>query len=157
MEIIVKDLENDEDIEKFHHLLSGLYKEIEHEINPGYELPELIAEFRNKGIIKIALFDDEIVGLISLVETFSIYGCGKFGIINELYVVPDYRSRGVGTKLMIFAYQLIEEKGWTRLEVSTPDEIKWKRTLNFYLKEGFVQTGVKMKKEKSRKFLRKAE
>ena len=74
------------------------------------------------------------------------FGARKFGILNELYVKPQFRSQGIGEKLMSYANQVKEIKGWSRLEVSTPEESKWKRTLNFYLKEGFIQTGVKMKK-----------
>ena len=147
MEIVLKDLENDDDILKFHDLLIEFYHEIGHELKPGLELQKQITDFRERGMIKLAVQDDNIIGLICIGEFSSIYAGGKFGILNELYVIPQYRSKGVGKKLMSFAYKIKEEKGWTRLEVSTPDETQWKRTLTFYLKEGFVQTGLKMKNE----------
>jgi GNAT superfamily N-acetyltransferase len=36
------------------------------------------------------------VGVATLVETFAIYTGGRYGVIDEMYVVPEYRSQGVG-------------------------------------------------------------
>ena len=146
MEIILQDLKNKNDIHKFQDILIEFYHEIEHDEIRGTELTKLIPDFINKGIIKIVVYKNEIIGFICLIESFAIYAGGKFGVLNELYVKPQFRSQGIGKKLMLYANQVKEIKGWSRLEVSTPEESKWKRTLNFYLKEGFIQTGVKMKK-----------
>jgi len=146
MEIILQDLRNKNDIHKLQDLLAEFYHEIEHDEIPSTELTKLIPDFNSKGIIKIAIYNKEIIGFICFIESYSIYAGGKFGILNELYVKPQFRSQGIGEKLMSYANQVKEIKGWSRLEVSTPEESKWKRTLNFYLKEGFIQTGVKMKK-----------
>jgi GNAT superfamily N-acetyltransferase len=146
MEIILKDLRNDNDLHEFRDLLTEFYEEIEHSILPDNDLEILIPDFINKGDIKIAVTDNEIIGFICIIESSSIYAGGKFGVINELYVKPKFRSKGTGKKLLLYADQLKEMKGWSRLELSTPEESKWKRTLNFYLKEGFTPTGVKMKK-----------
>jgi GNAT superfamily N-acetyltransferase len=126
--------------------LTEFYHEIEHDEIPATELTKLIKDFNTIGIIKIAVYNKEIIGFISFIESYAIYASGKFGILNELYVKPQFRSQGIGEKLMLYANQVKEIKRWSRLEVSTPEESKWKRTLNFYLKEGFIQTGVKMKK-----------
>jgi GNAT superfamily N-acetyltransferase len=146
MEIILKDLRNDNDIHKFKDILTEFYEEIEHNILPDNDLEILISDFINKGCIKIAVSNNEIIGFICIIESSAIYAGGKFGVINELYVKPQLRSKGIGKKLLLYADQLKEMKGWSRLELSTPEESKWKRTLNFYLKEGFTITGVRMKK-----------
>ncbi|MCX6234365.1 MAG: GNAT family N-acetyltransferase [Bacteroidetes bacterium] len=146
MEIILKDLKNQDDIHKFKDVLTEFYDEIEHDKITDNELLRLITDFINKGIIKVAIYNNEIIGFISLIESYAIYASGKYGVINELYVKPHFRSKGIGEKLMLYANQLKEIKEWSRLELSPPEESKWKRTLNFYLKEGFNPTGVRMKK-----------
>jgi GNAT superfamily N-acetyltransferase len=107
----------------------------------------LIIDFNRKGVIKIAKLGDEIVGFITLVETNTIYAGGKYGVINELYVRPKFRSEGIGKQLLSYAEQIRIDSGWSRLELSTPEESKWRKTINFYLREGFVPTGKRMKKE----------
>jgi GNAT superfamily N-acetyltransferase len=146
MEIILKDLRNDDDIHKFKDILTDFYKEIEHHIQPDNDLEIFISDFIGKGCIKIAVSNNETIGFICIIESSAIYAGGKFGVINELYVKPQFRSNGIGKKLLLYADQLKEIKGWSRLELSTPEESKWNRTLNFYLKEGFTPTGLRMKK-----------
>ena len=34
----------------------------------------------------------EVVGVMTVVETFAIYAGGNYGVIDELYVAPEYRS-----------------------------------------------------------------
>ena len=121
MEIILQGLKNKSDIHKFQDILTEFYREIEHEEIRGTELTKLIPDFITKGIIKIAVYNKEIIGFIGFIESFAIYAGGKFGVINELYVKPQYRSKGIGEKLMLYANQVKEIKGWSRLEVSTPE------------------------------------
>ena len=42
----------------------------------------------------------EPVGVLTLTETFALYAGGRYGVIDELYVVPECRSRGVGRGLL---------------------------------------------------------
>lgn len=83
------------------------------------------------------------VGFISMCESFSLYADGRFGIIQELYVLEDYRSMNVGGKLLKFAVDYGQEKDWKRLEVCTPPIPEFERTLEFYKKNGFSITGGK--------------
>jgi GNAT superfamily N-acetyltransferase len=85
------------------------------------------------------------IGVITVSETSSIYAGGRFGIIQELYVIPEYRSRTVGHELIQKALSFASERKWKRVEVGTPDPEKWNRTIEFYKKEGFVNVGTRMK------------
>lgn len=40
------------------------------------------------------------VGVLTLNECAAIYAGGKFGEISELYVSPNYRSLGIGVRLV---------------------------------------------------------
>jgi GNAT superfamily N-acetyltransferase len=42
----------------------------------------------------------ETVGVVTVVETFAIYAGGRYGVIDEMYVAPEYRSAGVGRRLI---------------------------------------------------------
>jgi hypothetical protein len=39
---------------------------------------------------------DEVIGVISSSESRAVYTNGKFGVIHELYVLPEHRSNKVG-------------------------------------------------------------
>lgn len=85
------------------------------------------------------------VGLITLNECASIYAGGKFGEIAELFVEPGHRSAGVAAELVDAAIAFARERGWTRLEVGAPDLPRWQRTVSFYLKQGFLEVGPRLK------------
>ena len=83
---------------------------------------------------------------VMLNECAAIYANGLFGEITELYVEPANRSCGVAPSLISAAVDLGRRKGWTRLEVGAPDQPRWSRTLAFYLEEGFVEVGPRLKR-----------
>jgi GNAT superfamily N-acetyltransferase len=85
------------------------------------------------------------VGLLTVVEAFAIYANGPYGIINEMYVVPEYRSGGVGRQLLDAAKRYGLARGWSRLDVTAPESERWERTRRFYEREGFAFTGPKLK------------
>lgn len=84
--------------------------------------------------------DDDIVGILTIVECLSISAGGKYGVINELYVVPEYRSEGVGKMLIDEAKDLADSREWKRLELTTPGD-EFSKTLRFYEREGFYKIG----------------
>ncbi|MFD0675212.1 GNAT family N-acetyltransferase [Cohnella sp. GCM10027633] len=91
----------------------------------------------------VAIISSQTVGFIAMCESFSLYADGRFGIIQELYVLEDYRSMNVGGELLKFAISYGQDKDWKRLEVCTPPIPEFERTLGFYKKNGFSITGGK--------------
>lgn len=86
------------------------------------------------------------VGLLTMAESRALYAEGALGIIPELYVRPDFRSRKVGATLLSEAKQVARSRGWTRLEVTTPPLPQFDRALAFYERQGFsISGGRKMK------------
>ncbi len=81
------------------------------------------------------------MGFLALYESHALYAEGAFGTIAELYVRPAWRSAQVGTGLLAAARALGHEKGWTRLEVTTPPIPPFERTEAFYRREGFEVSG----------------
>ncbi|MBC8046388.1 MAG: GNAT family N-acetyltransferase [Fimbriimonadaceae bacterium] len=90
--------------------------------------------------ILLAFEGNKCVGLISVALSYAFYAEGNIGIINELYVLPSHRSKGVGKILLEAIKQFAFENKWKRLELTSA---KVDRTHAFYLREGFEEIGVR--------------
>ncbi|MFB6420968.1 MULTISPECIES: GNAT family N-acetyltransferase [Bradyrhizobium] len=95
----------------------------------------------------LAFTEERPVGLIMLSESAALFARGTYGIITELYVVPDQRSSGVAMALIDAAVTLGATKGWGQLEVGAPRQPMWSRSPNsaLYLKLGFSEIGPRLK------------
>lgn len=92
--------------------------------------------------------DHQLIGFISLCESYALYAGGCFGIIPEFYISKKYRSKTIGYKLISQAKTFGISRGWQRLEVTTPPLPHFNKTLAFYEREGFsVSGGCKLKYE----------
>lgn len=130
-------------------LLKELYIELgEEEDSVKYLDLELLQKITSTGKTEIYLARTDnsmTVGIMTITECQSIYAGGKYGLLDEMYVLPGFRSKRIGTKLIEKAKEIGAKKGWTRIDVTAPTEERWKRTVAFYEKSGFVFTGPKMK------------
>lgn len=127
-------------------LLAGLFEEVEHTLS-FEEIAEIFAEIDaddHHSTLLAVNGDEEVVGLITLVESLSLSAGGRYGVVNELFVVPAYRSEGVGKMLLDFAKEIGEQRGWTRIELTTPGD-EFDKTLRFYEREGFWKIGPRYK------------
>ncbi len=128
-------------------MLGRLFEEVGHTLS-AEEIAALFADIdeddRHATLLAKDDDSDRYVGIITLAETLSLYAGGRIGVINELYVEPDFRSEGVGKMLLDAAKELAEERGWARLEVTTPGE-DYVKTLRFYEREGFMGIGPRYK------------
>jgi GNAT superfamily N-acetyltransferase len=123
-------------------LLEALFEEVEHTPDAD-EIAGMFAAIDEDDSHSTVLAlddDDDAIGILTIVECLSISAGGKYGVINELYVTPEYRSEGVGKMLVDEAKALAEMRGWRRLEVTTPGDT-FDKTLRFYEREGFDKIG----------------
>ncbi len=81
----------------------------------------------------------------TLGESFAFFAHGTYGILNELWVNPEVRSKGVGEQVIAFCVRFAGMRGWGRIDVSAPPNAEWDRTFAFYQKRGFTLTGRKLK------------
>ena len=93
----------------------------------------------------VARHGRSVVGVMTISEAFAIYAQGRYGVINEMFVLPEYRSRGVGALLIEAAKALGRQRGWRRIDVTAPESERWQRTRRFYERQGFRYTGPKLK------------
>lgn len=91
--------------------------------------------------VMVARVAGRYIGFCAVAPCYAIYTEGAFGIISELYVRASDRSRGVGRGLLDEAKSFADQRGWSRLEVTTPPLPLFQRTLAFYEREGFCVTG----------------
>ena len=81
------------------------------------------------------------VGAANLCESCALYAGGTFGIIQEFYVLPAYRSQDVGAVLLRAVEEYGRQAGWRRLELCTPPLPEFGRTLAFYERNAYTVTG----------------
>ena len=111
------------------------------------EIQRAWMDHRNDVHVFLAEKDGKAIGVVTLVESFAIFANGAFGVINEMYVVPDERSQGIGRKLLEAAFRFGQSRGWKRLDVTMPESERWARTRQFYERESFRFTGPKLKRK----------
>ncbi|HEX8014416.1 MAG TPA: GNAT family N-acetyltransferase [Flavobacterium sp.] len=85
------------------------------------------------------------IGIVTVVSSYAIYNLGEFGTITEFYVVPNYRSKGLGNVMIKKVKEFCIEKKWNKLEVGAPTEKNWPRTISFYENNGFNKKGPKLR------------
>lgn len=146
LEISLREIQQSDFVE-FKRLLLNFYEEIEHRFSAD-NFDIILHDFLSKGIIIVSVESNSnaIVGFICCVESNALYARGIFGVINELYIIPEFRSKKIGQKLINFLIDLGKIKNWSRLELDTPEVEKSAKTINFYKKEGFLPIGFRMKK-----------
>lgn len=127
-------------------LLANLFEEVGHDLS-AEEVANLFLQIDTDDFHStlLALTDEgKAVGILTVAESLAFYAGGRFGVINELYVVPPFRSEGVGKILLDAAKELAGQRGWNRLEVTTPGA-EYTDTLRFYAREGFMAIGPRYK------------
>lgn len=110
-------------------------------------LRDFIDSEKNFVFIAIDGVSNQIIGFVSSYEGYALYAEGAFGTMAELYVKPSYRSQGIGKMLIQALKDFGDQRGWKRLEVTTPQLPQFDATLAFYEREGFeISGGRKLKR-----------
>lgn len=81
------------------------------------------------------------VAVSTITETYALYAGGKIGVIQEFYVIPEFRSSGVGTILIEQIRNYGQKRGWSCIELCTPPLPEFERALSFYQNNGLVPVG----------------
>ncbi|OFW62015.1 MAG: hypothetical protein A2133_09220 [Actinobacteria bacterium RBG_16_64_13] len=61
------------------------------------------------------------VGVLLLSQCFALYAGGEYGVIDELYVRPEYRGQDIERQLLDEAVAISQRRGWLRLDVTGPE------------------------------------
>lgn len=90
----------------------------------------------------LAEADSVPVGFLNCHVQGLLHHAGLVGEIQEMYVLPDWRSKGVGQQLVEQLVTMAYQEGWINLEVTS--NRRRTRTHEFYERMGFVNTHVKL-------------
>ncbi len=87
----------------------------------------------------VAQNDDEVIGTASLHEAYSTWQASPYGTIEDFFVQPDARGKGVGTELLALLVQEARKRGYCRVElqVQEDNDLAWR----FYEARGMHFTG----------------
>nr|BAJ06871.1 GCN5-related N-acetyltransferase [uncultured bacterium]BAJ06878.1 GCN5-related N-acetyltransferase [uncultured bacterium] len=146
MEYKVLDRSNSTDVAR---LAAGLINEIIERTRVKHfdvNIPlveKLCGKFMDQGqyVVVGAIDNDRVVGFGALCESHSLYAEGTFGIVQEFYILPEYRSKSIGKDLLAKIIEYGKSKQWVRLELCTPPVPEFDRTVSFYKENGFEITG----------------
>ncbi len=113
---------------------------VEHDIHtpPGL-LREVVARVvsdTRHGFILLASDDGEHVGVCYAASHLSAEHGGTVGWIEELYVRPGWRGRGIGSALLDATLERARELGWRAMELEVV--AGHERAAALYLRHGFV-------------------
>lgn len=89
----------------------------------------------------VAERDGETVGFASCHVQHLLHHAGPVAEIQELYVQPGHRNRGVGQQIVAHFTDLVQQEGWVSLEVTS--NRRRERTHAFYERLGFQWTSKK--------------
>ncbi len=70
---------------------------------------------------------------------YSFFERRKVGEVHELFVLPEYRNKGIGTKLLLVALDYAKNRGRRKAELWVGERNY--RARRFYKKLGFEETG----------------
>ena len=71
------------------------------------------------------------VGVLTLTQCFSLYAGGEYGVIDEIYVRPEWRGQDIERQLLDEAVAIAQRRGWVRLDVSGPEAERSERADRF--------------------------
>ena len=93
----------------------------------------------------VADVEGEIVGFIDHWVIHDFVHGAKMGYVQNLYVAPNYRRRGVGSRLLQEIIERAKAKGVLEVHVST--EFENKPAIELYKKQGFLREYLQLEME----------
>lgn len=109
----------------------------------------VLVERPEAGALLVAEAGGAIVGVLAASWLHAIHVPGRYGVIQDLWVDPEWRSQAIGRDLVEGFAAVAREQGAARLEVGLPKESfeRIRSTEAFYLANGFVSLGVRMRRK----------
>ncbi len=114
---------------------------------PPIEVAAVAALIASGRLIPIIARDEAGIaqGVVVVSEAAAVYAGGSFGVITETFVAPGLRGRGLGARLIAAARREATWRGWKRLEVTTPGDVRFAPTQAFYRANDFSAIGPRLR------------
>jgi GNAT superfamily N-acetyltransferase len=118
---------------------------------PGAELQEAaraLVEDDSAGALLVADAGERIVGFLGVSWQTAVRIPGRYGLIQELWVHPAWRSQTIGGELLSTLCALARDQGVRRIEVGLPGERfpHVQATEAFYEVNEFIAIGTRMRR-----------
>ena len=88
-----------------------------------------------RGLVILATEAGRPVGIALTVHTWTVEQCGEIAWLEELYVVPERRDAGIGSKLLARAVEAARERGCLTIDLEV--EAGHARATNLYQRAAF--------------------
>jgi ribosomal protein S18 acetylase RimI-like enzyme len=100
------------------------------------------------GVVLVAEQGHELVGIIGVSWQVAMRIPGRYGVIQELWVKPEFRYMKIGADLLRALVEVADKQGVERIEVGLPSERypALDATEAFYINNGFTQIGMRMRR-----------
>ena len=100
------------------------------------------------GVIFLAEADRTLIGLLAASWVHAIHVPGRYALIQDLWVDPQWRSQKIGASLLIAIFELARDHHIPRVEVGLPVEsfAAFAATHRFYLANGFEPNGPRLRR-----------
>ena len=89
----------------------------------------------NHGSIWMICSGSEQIGYFCLAYSYTLEQYGKDCFLDEIYIKPEYRKRGIGTEIMGFIARYLREKNFKAIHLVVHDNNQ--SAFKYYLKNGF--------------------
>jgi GNAT superfamily N-acetyltransferase len=96
---------------------------------------EDVARSSGRGFILVARENGRAIGIAYVATILSMEHCGLVAWLEELYVIPDCRHRGIGTALMSEVLKRAREAGIMAIDLEV--DARQSRAIAFYQRIGF--------------------
>jgi ribosomal protein S18 acetylase RimI-like enzyme len=96
---------------------------------------EDVARDSARGFILVARENGRVVGVAYVATILSMEHCGPVAWLEELYVTPDCRHRGVGTAPVSAVLEQVEAAGLVAIDLEV--DAAQRRAISFYQRLGF--------------------
>jgi GNAT superfamily N-acetyltransferase len=98
------------------------YEKLEHEVSSSAaDFERTLADPKSKVEVLLADWSGETVGFALFFENYSTF-LGKPGLyLEDLFVRPEFRTKGIGTALMARLIEIAKERSYGRFEWSVLD------------------------------------
>ena len=95
------------------------------------------------GFIAVGEDGGELVAVCTVSFLQALRTRGRYAIIQEMFVEPDFRSTGVGRDVLNFALEHAAANGCQTVELGTPYD--GERQIQFYRRAGFTEVGARLR------------
>jgi GNAT superfamily N-acetyltransferase len=100
------------------------------------------------GCLLLAEAHGKVIGFLAASWQFALHIPGRYCILQDLWVVPEWRSRGIGGALLRGLHDTMAEREIDRVEVGLPSArfVSVAATKAFYLNNGYSLIGSRMRR-----------